>query len=50
MNFLQKAQSEEGRWKISYRYRADGYVVFDKGRNAAEWLSYTINKALEKLA
>lgn len=44
-NYLTSVKQDDG-WKITYRYRADGYMVFDKGRKPGAWVSYIINKAL----
>ena len=48
IEYLQSIKTNKGNWKISYRYRADGYMVFDKGRGSHEWVNYIINKALDK--
>lgn len=40
----------DNRWRVSFRYKADGYRVFDKGRQPAEWLSYILKSFLEILA
>ncbi len=36
-----------GGWKISFRYKAEGYVVFDSGRKEGEWVSYILDDALK---
>lgn len=46
VNFLLSKRNGDG-WKIDYRYRADGYTVFDEGRQNGQWVSYIINKALK---
>ncbi len=43
-----KAKTEDT-WSLSFRYRADGYTLFDKGRQPAAWLSYSITQALNLL-
>ncbi len=45
IKYLLSIKHSEG-WKVSYRYRADGYVVFDKGAKAGAWVSYILNQAL----
>jgi len=46
VQYLENLQTNDGCWKINYRYRADGYTVFDKGRKSGDWVTYVIKKAL----
>lgn len=46
IKYLLSIKHSEG-WKVSYRYRADGYFVFDKGAKAGAWVSYILNRALK---
>lgn len=46
VEFLRNTKSKDGGWKISYRYQADGYTVFDTGRKPGAWVSYVIGRAL----
>ncbi|MEM9671302.1 MAG: hypothetical protein AAF992_01830 [Bacteroidota bacterium] len=46
IGFLQQARTKDSGWKISYRYKADGYLVFDRGRKVGEWVTYIIGKAI----
>jgi hypothetical protein len=41
-------RQKDGKWKINYRYKADGYLVFDQGSKSGDWVSYIINQAIEK--
>ena len=43
---LEKRRMKNGNWRISFRYKADGYSVFDKERTHGEWVTYIINRAL----
>jgi len=43
IDYLQNSKLKKGNWKINYRYKADGYTVFDK-----DWVTYIINKALHR--
>ncbi|MCW8880262.1 MAG: hypothetical protein OQJ89_09395 [Kangiellaceae bacterium] len=45
VKYLKENETEDG-WKVSYRYRADGYTPFDKGRKAGHWVSYIIRNSL----
>lgn len=47
--YIQDKKVKENLWRHSFRYKADGYQVFDKGRRPAEWLSYIIADSLEKI-
>lgn len=47
ITFLKNKQNKDGFWKSTFRYKAEGYVNFDKGRNAADWSSATIKHALK---
>jgi hypothetical protein len=46
--FLVSRKQKDDKWKINYRYKADGYVVFDQGSKLGDWVSYIINRAIEK--
>ncbi len=46
VNFLQDKKQKDGGWKINFRYKADGYIVFDNGRSSAKWLTFIISDAL----
>lgn len=48
MEYLESKRKPDGTWKIDYRYRADGYFVFDRGRNSGEWVSYVLIHALQR--
>ena len=45
IRYLQTKKGKSG-WKSDFRYRADGYTAFDKGRNTGDWVTYIINRAL----
>jgi len=45
--FLLGKKQKDGKWKISYRYKADGYLVFDQGSKSGDWVSYIINQAIK---
>ena len=46
VEILENARTKNEGWKINFRYKADGYMVFDTGRKDADWLTYILNKAL----
>lgn len=46
IDFLKSKQTKDGHWKINFRYKAEGYTVFDKGWNSNEWVTYIISKSL----
>lgn len=46
IDFLQNSRQKDGGWKINYRYKADGYTVFDTERKSGDWTTYVISKSL----
>ena len=48
ISFLLSQKQKEGKWKIDYRYKADGYLIFDQGSKPGDWVSYIINQAIGK--
>lgn len=46
VEYLQNLITKNSGWKLTYRYKANGYLVFDKGRNEGDWVTYIIAKAL----
>ncbi|MDR2039344.1 MAG: hypothetical protein LBQ60_15580 [Bacteroidales bacterium] len=46
IDFLKSRQTKDGNWKINYKYKADGYTVFDKGRGVSKWTTYVIKWSL----
>lgn len=48
VQILESIKNKDGGWKVNYRYKADGYTVFDTGRKSGEWVTYIINKSLER--
>lgn len=49
LNYIQRKAMGENRWRISFRYKAKGYKVFDKAKQPADWVSYIIKDSLNKL-
>jgi hypothetical protein len=48
VDFIKSKQTKDGCWKIDFRYKAEGYTVFDKGRGASEWITYIIKQSLNE--
>ena len=48
INYIKNKQSKVGKWKNSFKYKADGYVCFDKGKKESEWTTQIIKQALTK--
>jgi len=48
VEYLRNIKTSEDNWKVNYRYKANGYTVFDKGRNSGDWVTHIINEALKK--
>lgn len=48
VKYLQSQMTEKGGWKVTYRYKADGYLVFDQGKKEGDWLTYIISNALDQ--
>ena len=46
ITYLQDQKQKDGGWKVNYRYKADGYIVFDQGSKSGDWVSYMINKSI----
>lgn len=49
ISYLLSQRQKDSKWKISYRYKADGYIVFDQGSKSGDWVSYIIQNSIEKL-
>lgn len=45
-NHINKKRNKDGKWKNSFNYKADGYVVFDKDKKESEWTTHIIKQAL----
>lgn len=39
-------KNKDGGWKVNYRYKADGYTVFDMGNKPSERVTYIIHKTI----
>lgn len=48
VDFLKSKQKKDGNWKNNFKYKADGYTVFDKGRGTSEWTTYIIKQSLNE--
>lgn len=48
IDFLNNKQTKDGSWRINFRYKAEGYTIFDKGRGASEWTTYIIKQSLKQ--
>lgn len=48
VDFLKNKQKKDGNWKNDFKYKADGYTVFDKGRSTSEWTTYIIKQSLNE--
>jgi hypothetical protein len=48
IGFLKSKQKQDGNWKIDFRYKAEGYTVFDKGRDKSEWTTHIIKQSLNE--
>lgn len=48
INHINKKQNKDGKWKNNFNYKADGYVIFDKGKKESEWTTHIIKQALTK--
>lgn len=46
ITFLVNQRQKDGKWKINYRYKADGYIVFDQGSKSGNWVSYIIHRSI----
>lgn len=46
INHINKKQKKDGKWKNSFNYKAEGYVVFDKDEKESEWTTHIIKQAL----
>ena len=45
---INKRQTKDGKWKNSFTYKAEGYIIFDKGKKTSEWTTHIIERALTK--
>lgn len=46
VDYLLSHKQKDGGWKVNYRYKANGYMVFDQGSKSGDWVSYMINKSI----
>lgn len=46
VEYLQDKKGKDKAWRVNYRYKSQGYMVFDKTHKAADWTSHIINHAL----
>lgn len=46
IDYLKSKQTKDGNWKVSFRYKAEGYTIFDRGKVTHEWVTYIIKKSL----
>lgn len=49
IQMVSRELTPQGGWRVSFRYKADGYRTFDKGRKPAHWLSYILHHVLDGL-
>jgi hypothetical protein len=49
VTYLLGKKQKDSKWKVNYRYKADGYIVFDQGSKSGDWVSYIINNSISKL-
>lgn len=43
IGYLHSKRREDNTWKIDYRYKAEGYQVFDSSRVYHPWITHTLN-------
>ena len=48
IDFIYSNRTKEGNWKVNFRYKTEGYTVFDKGRRNSEWITYIISHSLKE--
>ncbi|MFI0431258.1 hypothetical protein [Mariniflexile sp. HMF6888] len=48
VKYLEKKRLNNGQWKVTYRYKANDYIIFDQGRKPGDWVSYIISRALNE--
>lgn len=46
IDYLLAKRREDNTWKVDYRYKAQGYQVFDSGRESINWVTHIIKCAL----
>ncbi len=49
VNYINKQQTATGNWINTFKYKADGYVIFDKGRTEMNWTTQIIKEALRRM-
>lgn len=47
INLINNKRNKDGKWKNNYKYKAEGYVVFDKDKKNNEWTTHIIEQALK---
>lgn len=48
VDHLKKRRTKDGKWRTNFRYKADGYTVFDRKGTHGEWVTYVISSALNE--
>ncbi len=46
IEYVQSKKTKDGYWKSNYTYKGEGYLLFDKRGQKAEWLTYLFNTFL----
>ncbi len=47
LEYLESIRNQKtGQWKVTFRYKGDGYMDFDSGRTPAEWVTYLCGRYL----
>ena len=46
INYLLGKRREDNTWKVDYRYRSEGYAVFDNGGEPTNWVTHVIRSSL----
>ncbi|MBA9076763.1 hypothetical protein [Rufibacter quisquiliarum] len=47
IDLINKRQNKHGKWKNSFTYKADGYIIFDKDPKESQWTTQIIKQALK---
>jgi hypothetical protein len=47
-SLIKKRQTKEGKWKNNFKYKAEGFVTFDRDKKASEWTTHIIEQTLRE--
>ena len=44
--YIKNKRTKDGKWKNNFKYKADGYLAFDKDKKESQWTTHIIEQHL----